>query len=490
MHKLAERSPESDWDSCTKHHWFVLYGTPSVIRSIQATADVAFKSLPAWMGGGATAKSPSPSPPAATTPSACPWPPPAPSPSTWTPAATWSGSPAAPSSASSARAAAADSHHPSPSPRRHPHPLLRPRLLRRPLLPLPSDLCASARCPLESIELSECSPSSFPCPSFYYAYADGSFVANLYSHNVSIPLSSPHLHLRNFTFGCAHTALGEPTGVAGFGRGLLSLPAQLSRLSPQLPNRFSYCLVSHSFDPHRIRNPSPLILGRTPPTPTPTPTKTKNKRTATPNADNSYYSHYSNNNDDEFVYTPMLDNPKHPYFYCVGLEAVTVGETRIGSPVSLRRVSREGNGGMVVDSGTTFTMLPSKLHQRVVAEFDRRVGRLLRRATPVEDRTGLRPCYYYGDGDAARHVPRVVLHFGGNASVALPRRNYFFGYVSGGEGRVGCLMVMDGGVTRRRRVGPRGLWGIISNKGLRWCMIWRRGRLDLRGSTAHLCGIV
>ena len=28
----------------------------------------------------------------------------------------------------------------------------------------------------------------------------------------------------NFTFACAHTALGEPVGVAGFGRGLLLLP--------------------------------------------------------------------------------------------------------------------------------------------------------------------------------------------------------------------------------------------------------------------------
>lgn len=38
-----------------------------------------------------------------------------------------------------------------------------------------SDLCAIARCPLDSIEMSDC--SSHHCPQFYYAYGDGSFLA-------------------------------------------------------------------------------------------------------------------------------------------------------------------------------------------------------------------------------------------------------------------------------------------------------------------------
>ena len=35
----------------------------------------------------------------------------------------------------------------------------------------------------------------------------------------------------NFTFACAHTALGEPVGVAGFGRGLLLLPWRTGTLA-------------------------------------------------------------------------------------------------------------------------------------------------------------------------------------------------------------------------------------------------------------------
>ncbi|PSS11533.1 Aspartyl protease [Actinidia chinensis var. chinensis] len=286
-----------------------------------------------------------------------------------------------------------------------------------------SDLCAISRCPLESIEVSEC--DSFSCPPFYYAYADGSLIAKLYTDSLSIPMSSPSLILRNFTFGCANSALGEPIGVAGFGRGVLSLPAQLTDFSPQLGSQFSYCLVSHSFDANRVRRPSPLILGRY--------KRKEQLGQAEP----------------EFAYTPMLDNPKYPYFYSVGLEAISIGKRRIESPARLKMVDRGGNGGLVVDSGTTFTILPSDFYESVVAEFTHRVERGHNRAGRIEERTGLSPCYYFDD-DVVAKVPVVVLHFGGNSSVVLPRRNYFYEFLDGGDDakrkrKVGCVMLMNGG---------------------------------------------
>lgn len=282
-----------------------------------------------------------------------------------------------------------------------------------------SDLCAVAGCPLDAIETGDC--AAFPCPNFYYAYGDGSLVARLHRDVLASP---PSLVLPNFTFGCSHTALGEPVGVAGFGRGPLSLPAQLARHSPQLGHRFSYCLVSNSFDSvPRARRPSPLILGRS-----------------------------AGGGGDDFAgpaHTPMLSNPKHPYFYCVGLEGISIGKRNIPAPVSLRRVDQHGNGGVVVDSGTTFTMLPSRFFKAVVEELDRVVRASCKRATAVEDRTGLGPCYYVDAGCAAV-VPALTLHFGGNSTVVLPTRNYFYQFFYGGDGaiekrKVGCLMVMDGG---------------------------------------------
>ncbi|XP_047341274.1 probable aspartyl protease At4g16563 [Impatiens glandulifera] len=288
-----------------------------------------------------------------------------------------------------------------------------------------SDLCAMAKCPLELIETSDCDP--FSCPQFYYAYGDGSLIARLYTDGLTIPMSSPSLVLQNFTFGCAHEALGEPIGVAGFGNGLLSLPAQLANFSPQLGDQFSYCLVSHSFDADQIRRPSPLILGH-------------DKRAVK-----------SNSNGDEFVYTPMLDNPKYGHFYSVGLEAISVGKRRIPAPENLKVVDKQGNGGMVVDSGTTFTILPSKLYNAVAIEFTHAVGRVHKRASRIEDRTGLSPCYYF-DNPTAVQIPVLTLHFMGSnkSGVVLPKINYLYVFLDGGDDgkrkrKVGCLMLMNGG---------------------------------------------
>ncbi|KAL1559736.1 putative aspartyl protease [Salvia divinorum] len=305
-----------------------------------------------------------------------------------------------------------------------------------------SHLCAIANCPLETIEISDC--RKFSCPSFYYAYGDGSFVAKLYHDTLS---SSPSFNLPNFTFGCAHSALGEPIGVAGFGRGRLSFPAQLARTSPDIGNYFSYCLIAHAFDAARVLKPSPLILGR-------------REKKKTPDGERE------EEEDDEvlYSYTPMLYNPKHPYFYCVGLEAVSIGNIKIPAPESLRRVDRRGDGGMVVDSGTTFTMLPRKFYLAMVGEFGRSVGAAQhRRARGVEERTGLSPCYY---GESFDDIPRLTWHFGGNSTVAMPRENYFYEFLDGdAKKKVGCVMVMDGGDEAERGGGPAGLLGNYQQQG-------------------------
>lgn len=164
------------------------------------------------------------------------------------------------------------------------------------------------------------------------------------------------------------------------------------------------------------------------------------------------------------MYTSMLENPKHPYFYCVGLEGITVGKRNIPTPELLKRVDGKGDGGMVVDSGTTFTMLPTSLYDSVVAEFDRRVGRVHERASGVEDKTGLGPCFYY---DKVVNVPAVVLHFVGNgSSVVLPRGNYFYEFVDGDKKRkVGCLMLMNGGDEEELSGGPGATLGNYLQQG-------------------------
>ncbi|KAK6947587.1 Xylanase inhibitor, N-terminal [Dillenia turbinata] len=209
-----------------------------------------------------------------------------------------------------------------------------------------------------------------------------------------------------------------------------------------------------SFHCPQVKLPSPLILGK-----------------------------YENKEETQnFIYTPMLENPKFPYFYSVGLTGISVGGKKITAPDILKRVDREGNGGMVVDSGTTFTMLPPEIYDSVVTEFERRVGRVYKRDTETEDSTGLSPCWMIGDsvGEGAGRIPVVALQFVGNVSVVLPTRNIFYEFeASGGDGgnkrKVGCLMLMNGGDDAMSG-GPAATLGNYQQQGFEvvYDLEWRR----------------
>ncbi|CAI8609603.1 unnamed protein product [Vicia faba] len=159
----------------------------------------------------------------------------------------------------------------------------------------------------------------------------------------------------------------------------------------------------------------------------------------------------------------MLENPEHPYFYCVGLKGISIGKKTVPASRILQRVNKRGDSGVVVDSGTTFKMLPAGFYNPVVAEFNRRVSRVHRRAREVEMKIGLSPCYYL---NSATKVSVLKLHFVGvNSSVVLPRKNYFYEFLDSGDGlkkkgRVGFLMLMNGGDEFENGGGP---WAILGN---------------------------
>ncbi|KAK9808090.1 hypothetical protein WJX73_004596 [Symbiochloris irregularis] len=64
------------------------------------------------------------------------------------------------------------------------------------------------------------------------------------------------------------------------------------------------------------------------------------------------------------THTPLLPSAAHPHYYCVGLEGIAVGDRWIDVPPALYQ---EGYGS-VLDSGTTFTYLPSEVFRIFVAE--------------------------------------------------------------------------------------------------------------------------
>lgn len=165
---------------------------------------------------------------------------------------------------------------------------------------------------------------------YSYAYGDGSSTrGDLAFETVTLDSSS----VLRIGFGCGRNNQGtfeDADGLIGLGQGPLSLPSQLS---PSIPEVFSYCLVDQSSTDTPF---SPIVFGNI--------------------AENS-----------NVRYTPMLPNVNNPSFYYVDVMGVSVGGHRVNTPPSAFRIDRNGNGGVILDSGTTITSWRQAVFDQIVA---------------------------------------------------------------------------------------------------------------------------
>lgn len=127
-------------------------------------------------------------------------------------------------------------------------------------------------------------------------------------------------------------------------------------------------------------------------------------------------------------YTPFRKNPVGSSFafgeyYYVGLRQIIVGSEHVKIPYSYLVPGSDGNGGVIVDSGSTFTFMEGPVFEAVAKEFIRQMGNYSR-AVDVEKKTGLRPCFDISGKKSVR-VPELILKFKGGAKMALPVENYF-----------------------------------------------------------------
>lgn len=242
-----------------------------------------------------------------------------------------------------------------------------------------------ARCP-------DCGPNpnpancSRPCPVYLIKYGLGATAGLAVSDNLDLP----HHVARDFLFGCSVFSVRQPEGIAGFGRAPTSLPNQLNL------RKFSYCLLSHKFNDQP--KSSDLILTG-----------------AGKSAGVGWVA-----------YTPFGKNPaKFPYteYYYVYLRSITVGNKAVKLPIGLLRPGPNGNGGTVVDSGSTLTFMDKAAFDPLVAEFAAQMGQV-KRAPEAEALSGFGLCF-----DVSREqnvsLPELVFHFKGGAKMELPLPNYF-----------------------------------------------------------------
>ncbi|KAL6909705.1 hypothetical protein ACP4OV_001364 [Aristida adscensionis] len=244
-----------------------------------------------------------------------------------------------------------------------------------------------------------CAANSTLC-GFSIKYGDGSTTTGVYSSE-TLALA-PGATVRDFGFGCGNNQRGPNDrydGLLGLGGAPESLVSQTAVLYGGV---FSYCL------PPGSRTAGFLTLGA------------PSKNTA------------------DFVFAPLQSFPNVPTFYMVTLEDISVA----GKP--LRIPPAVFSGGMVIDSGTVITLLPSTAYTSLRTAF--RGAMSAYPLLPPNDDNDLDTCYNF-TGFSNVMVPTVSLSFSGGATIDLD--------VPSGVLLEGCLAFAEGS--------QDGGFGIIGN---------------------------
>lgn len=245
---------------------------------------------------------------------------------------------------------------------------------------------------------SRCGPGcgsncSRECPSYLLQYGSGATAGLAISDTLDLPGKA----IRDFLFGCSILSVRQPEGIAGFGRAPTSLPSQLKL------GKFSYCLLPHKFDDSTRRSSKLILAG----TGEKIPVACEGRGC-------------------EVKYTPFYKNPTaSPYneYYYVNLRKITVGKKNVKLPYKYLVPGRNGDGGTIVDSGTTLTYMEQPLFEPLVEELAAQTTHY-KRAHDAEAQSGFGLCYDIKD---TRNLsfPKLVFHFKGGAKMLMPLPNYF-----------------------------------------------------------------
>ncbi|KAH6813017.1 hypothetical protein C2S51_022035 [Perilla frutescens var. frutescens] len=272
--------------------------------------------------------------------------------------------------------------------------------------------CTSSLCNA-LLGMTSCDGSTGTC-RYTIGYGDTS-CSNGYLATETIRLGS--VAIPNVVVGCGHNDRGtfgaHASGIVGLGGGKLSLITQMGSLTQ---GRFSLCLGSYF-------------------------------------SGSSYSSQMSFGDDaivsgDDVTKTPLIvKNPNT--FYFLTLEGISVGNQRIDnyspSTSSSSNGSKEIEGNIILDSGTTLTFLPKELYNEVAIEVKRQM-----KMKEMDDPKGLlKLCY--ASTSLTQLVPEIIFHFKG-ADVKLKPQNTFvrtrknclcLGFAPSSEGIFGNLAQMD-----------------------------------------------
>ncbi|PIA33674.1 hypothetical protein AQUCO_04000024v1 [Aquilegia coerulea] len=271
----------------------------------------------------------------------------------------------------------------------------------------PCEYCFNQTIPIfnpdESSTYKDLSCSSNPCDSldgtsclggkcmYHSRYADGSGTrGNLATETLTMQSSSSSkgsVKLPKIVFGCGHRNNGSfngiGSGLVGFGGGPGSFVTQLSS---KIDSKFSHCLVPWNLN----TSSSKMHFGQE----------------AIVSGEGS-------------VSTPMVDMPKKSFYYLT-LETISIGDKKLAYKdlVSRPRADYE-KGNIIIDSGTTMTILTSEFYEELVPA--------VRNAIDLESvevpELGNMLCYQVAELDDLK-APLITFQFTG-ADVVLKPLNTF-----------------------------------------------------------------
>ncbi|KAJ9181313.1 hypothetical protein P3X46_009453 [Hevea brasiliensis] len=228
------------------------------------------------------------------------------------------------------------------------------------------------------------------CPPYIIQYGLGSTAGLLLLESLDFPNKT----IADFLVGCSILSTRQPEGIAGFGRSMESLPLQLGL------KKFSYCLVSRRFDNTQVSSDLILDMG------------SDSGDAKTPGL-----------NYTKFVKNPVRSNSAFQEYYYVILQKIVVGDKHVKVPYNLSVPQSDGNGGTIVDSGSTFTFMEGPVFELVAKALEKQMANYTV-ATDVQKQTGLRPCFNISD-EKSVNVPKFIFQFKGGAKMQLPLANYF-----------------------------------------------------------------
>lgn len=224
--------------------------------------------------------------------------------------------------------------------------------------------------------------SSISINSYIYGYGDGSVTeGTIILETLTFSSSTEgQVSIPNINVGCSHHTEGvfksNEAGIIGLGDGPLSL---ISQLGSKIESKFSYCLVPYS-----------------------------NQKS---------FSKFSFGPDDNVARLASMKIPLKPS-YLLELKSLSVGDTYVEMPLE---ISSHRNGNILIDSGTTLTLLPTSVFTRLSLAISKMIT-----LESTKDPLGqLQICYDVGEGIWGDGLPDVHLNFENGVVLTLPPLNTF-----------------------------------------------------------------